>query len=308
VHKIKESEYCYKNNTILVKDKIGIFSGQEEVFLNGERIAFHSSKIFSFKKYDFVLIDEKVLGLNDEEFQLKVICGLHLNIIPRTHIYLNGVLVGGDVTKPLYIPPCPWSCIMIALSMIGLLEILFDDVPSVYRYFSNSYEIREKVMSNSPDLWQKEIVKMLFNSNSEIREQKKKEWTQLCEMKNDHHCRLSSYIYTIEGDVQNRIKYALKACHHNFPLSCFQAYESHLFSVGHPDYNYVTANLTSYCIKDEIYNERKKSVCYEFSKKYFKESGDEKTFKLISKILCAQRHDQGCYNFQAINGEIIKYK
>lgn len=292
VHKVKSYTYQHQGNDILVKDHFGIISGKEEVFLNGDLIAFHESRISKFEKPSFILIDQKVHGKMGEEFHLKVVSGMHLNIFPRTHIYVNGLLVAGDVENPLYVPPSPWFCLMIFLSFVGIINILVDDIPLIYRYTNQQMSIRSKINSNSSELWQKEISHY-FKKESELKSKKKNEWTENCNTNSDHYCRLLSYIYGAEGDNENRIAFALKACDKEV-LSCYQAYLSPSFSIKHTSYLYVIKNIKTLCLKTEPYSEREKIVCSEFSRSYLRESGDEQTFMSISKKLCDEGYKYGC--------------
>lgn len=307
-YKIKEYSHNLGEDEILVRDHIGIFSGKEEVLLNGEQIALHESRMFKREKYDYVLINRKVIGKSGSEFHLRVVCGMHLNIFARTHVFVNGELVGGDIGKPIYIPPCPWFCLMFALSLIGLADIVFDGGPMIYNSYSEKRDIRSKVEQSSAELWQKDIGRLFYKKNVSLKDKKKSEWQEKCEKYKDHHCRLASYIYSIDGDEVNRVKYSLVSCLNDKPLSCYQTYLARTFTVNHPNYKEVTKNLISLCSKSGKFNDREKVVCRGFSRDYFKESGDKVKFEEISKKLCDEGDEFGCYNLQAIKGEIIKYK
>lgn len=289
----------------MTRDHVGVFVGKEEVFLNGELIAIHHSKVFHFEKYDSNLINKKIKGCDGEEFHLRVLSGGHLGAIPRTHIFVNGELVAGDILKPLIIPPCPLFCIMIFLSTLGLFFLTMEIVPRFYKNVIEKRQIMKKVEGNSPELYQWDIFTAFYKGNEKLLKLKKDEWIQKCEKHLDHNCRLASYISFFEGDIKKQLDYALKSCIKGYPLSCYQALLSRRFSVKEEKYEMVVTELKKLCFKDMRLKEREQKVCESFSRIYYKMSGDSKSFESISGKLCEEGYKPGCHNLNIIRGEKV---
>ncbi len=308
IFKVKENAYKFDEDIILVRDHIGILSGKEEVFLNEKKIASHLSPFIDLKKYDHILIDEEVRGKHGRKFHLKVVCGMHLYFFPRAHIYINDKLVSGDISKPIYIPPVHWFLVVYMSALLGFCDLIVDNSFEIYSEYSINRESKVKVELDSEDLWQTDIYRVFDKSNKKLKKIKKAEWLKKCEELSNHQCRLVSYIFAIDGQTEKKLKYALRSCLNGFPLSCYHAYLTRTFTVSHPRYKETTDRLVEFCSKIGKFNYREKTVCRNFAKYYYKESGNIIFYKNVSGKLCDQGVDRSCYNLQAVMGEVIRYK
>lgn len=307
ISRVKVTNYKYKANEIEVRDHFGFFTGREEFFVNGELVSYHESRLFKHEKYNNVLADQEIVGLNGEIFHIRVICGMHLNLFRRVHIFVNSRLEGGDIDKQIYTPPRPWCCIFALFAMIGFFSLFFLFLPETYQRISLENEIRDKIETNSPDLWQKEINRYFFKDHKDLKSMKKAEWATKCEENSDYHCRLVSYIYSVNGDEVSGLKSAIRGCLNNNYLSCNQAFLSKLFNVDHPSYEKASSVIANYCLKNTTHNERDKKVCYGFSRYRFRETGDMSLNKEIMKKLCNQGYKYGCYMIDALEGRVTNF-
>jgi hypothetical protein len=305
---VKETEHRHKDNVIVVKDHIGIIKSHEEVFLNDEIISTHQSHLFKREKNKGVLIDREVSGKNGEAFHLRVICAMHMDFLSRTHIFINGKLEGGDVDKQIYIPSYLPVFILAFFSSMGFFTLCFQGAPLLYSKLTSKSKLRAKINKNSSELYQNDILEYFYESESDLFSLKKKEWQAKCITNSDYHCRLLSYLLSLEGDEAGRVSFSLKSCLNNNPLSCFQTFSSKTFTVTHPSYNKVTESLMNHCASKQIYNDREKMICYNFSLKHYKVVGNINEHLSTMRKLCSQNYDYGCYIIDIFENRRIDFK
>lgn len=284
--RLKETKYTHKNSEILVRDHIGLFNGKEEVYLDGKLLTTHLSTFFQDPRDGMVIFNDEVLLKNGDKVHLRVVCAMHLDLQSRTHIYVDGELVGGDTKKQIYVPKWHWAMLASFLITIGVLSIT-DNVVEIFERVSATREFKNKIRSNSKDLEFYEVYHFFKNDSYPLlKAQKTEEWNELCEKNKNHICRLKSYLQTLNGNLSGALKSTLASCSEENALNCYAAFKSPLFSIVHPKYKFIAQAIKNYCVTKKELLQSEKIMCYEFARKYYRETNNFERVKNIHINLC----------------------
>ncbi len=86
-------------------------------------------------------------------------------------------------------------------------------------------------------------------------------WQKLCDEKQDHNCRLSSYLYLLEGDEGKALQLVKQSCGPKDPFSCYNVLLSDEANKNEKDH--ASSFLTDFCDKNSDNNQ----VCCDCYKK-----------------------------------------
>ena len=304
----KSWTYYYEDNEIyvenFVKFRIKKHSG-EIIKVNGESVYVDPSGYFGSLSCGPLRFERIITGKNGNSFKLKVFMGFHLGFLLRCHIFINDKLVGGDTNKELYCPSCHAWGITLLFAMSGATLWCFIAYDGL-RTFAGHLEIKNKIISNAQDLYQKEInVFFKDNQNLELKNEKLKLWGSQCESKSDYTCRLTAYLMNSDGRTKQALGFDLQACDNGHILSCYSAYLNDYLFTNSSKHSEVLFKLKVFCLGRDVKAERDRYICAFFSKMLFNENGDTETFRKIITTLCEAKYEQACEYVKWLNQQEI---
>lgn len=266
---------------------------QIKTFLNGLTLKTSNIKNFTAK----IKTDD---GL---ERSLKINMGFHLvSVIPRCHIYLDNILVGGDIEKELFFLH-GYVIFSFSFSMTICVLLMVDLTQMYFRYKKSNTIMKNRIDQNDSSLWEWQVKKFMNINDQYLMFVKGKEgqWRKLCEERRDYHCRLFSYATENHQDI---LKYTHLACMQGDLPSCYSGLIDSTLTLKNPlfqDFNRVLSEGCIANLKERTLRERQ--VCSYYAPRIFRIDGDKEKLKTILGPLCKDSVDDACQNLRILTGQ-----